>query len=143
MFSMKRRQSAPLPAPGFLQVPVAPSLSTAIEKIAQRWRCPTERAAERLLLLALTGWKLQYADLLDRLSRYVPGHDDRFRRTCMMLRFHFDKAEIEMGEAIRECDRVAWLETMLETLKDRKAEGEAARLADLLADGAVTADGGL
>jgi len=124
-------------AMGALAVPMTTTLQSALERLAQRWRCGTERAAQRILVMSLTGWKPHYAELIDQLSRFVPGHDDPFQRTCLMLRNHFDKAEVELGEAVRECDRIAWLETLLESLTERRKEGESAVLAELLADGVV------
>lgn len=116
-----------------------PQIESALERLGQRWGCTKERATHRVLVLSLTGWSTRYADLIERLSRFVPSKEDPVRRTCYMLRHHFDKTEVELGEAVRECDRVAWLETLFDTLKDRAENGDRAMLLDLLADGSAEA----
>lgn len=134
--------AASTPTAGVLRVPVNGPLTPIIDKLAARWRCGPEQAAQRLIVLALTGWTPEYSDVIDRLSRFVPGHEDPFRRTCLMLRYHFDMAEGGMGEPIRACDRRAWLDTLLDGLQERRAGKQRAMLADLLADGALRAAGG-
>jgi hypothetical protein len=123
-------------SPGGLVVGLTSSLRAALDHIGDRWRCGPERAAQRIIVVALTGWKLRDAEVLERLSAFVPG-EDPFRRTCFLLRNHFDAAEVELGEGFRDCDRLAWLETLLDTLKERRGRGERAVLADLLAQGAI------
>ncbi|MHC4949090.1 MAG: hypothetical protein ACYTG1_12680 [Planctomycetota bacterium] len=137
MFNLPRRNRKPdavALALGVVQVPVTPNIRSVIERLGQRWRCSTEIAAQRIIVMSLTGWPVRYADLLGALSRFVPGQDDPFRRTCQLLCSHFDTAEVQLGEAVKECDRVAWLETLLETLKERKMDGDRAVLSDVLAD---------
>jgi hypothetical protein len=132
-----RNRSEGTISPGGLVVTLTPSLRAALDHIGDRWRCGPERAAQRIIVLALTGWKLRDAELLERLSAFVPG-EDAFRRTCFLLRNHFDAAEVELGEGFKECDRIAWLETLRDTLKERQGRRERAILTDLLASGALT-----
>ena len=57
-----------------------------------------------------------------------------------MLRNHFVSTECELGEAVTDRDRAAWLEMLLETLRTLRAEQQQARLTELLADPAVCAE---
>lgn len=133
----RRSKSAAATAPGgVLAVSLPPNMRSILDQLGQRWRCGTDRAAERIIVLALTGWRPKYADILERLSLFVPGQENPLPRTCLMLRHHFDAAEVQLGEPVKECDREAWLETLLETLHERRKDGQPARLSDLLADAA-------
>lgn len=146
MFNMVRRQraaAASSPAASNVLINVTPTLLAALARLGERWRCGPETVAQRIIVLALTGWKPQHAELLEPLSGFVTEQEDPFASTCLMLRHHFDAAEVELGEAVRECDRVAWLGTLLETLRELWSSGEPARLSDLLADGAVNVKGGI
>ena len=136
-----RPSVAPSTGGGHLQVPLTPPMQSVLAKLGEGWQCGPERAAERILVLALTGWRPQSAHLLDRLSQFVPGQADPLRRTCVMLRNHFDATEIELGEAVSDSDRTAWLETLLQALQERRESRAPALLADLLATGALNADG--
>ncbi len=110
-------------------------MQSAVQKLGEGWHCTAERAAERVLVLALSGWKPQDAVNFERLSHFVPGQDDPFRRACVMLRHHFEAPEQELGEPINDADRTVWMETLFQALQERREDGSPALLADLLSGG--------
>lgn len=139
MLKLQRHNSSPPSAGSALTIAVDDAVRAVLDKLGTRWQCGPEIAAQRLIVLGLTGWRPGFAGVLDRLSWFVSGDGDPLRQTCLMLRHHFDKAELELGEPIKDTDRAAWLETLLDELKERRANGKPARLEDLLADGALLA----
>ena len=110
------------------------TLWSAVEKVARRWGCSTDTAAQRVLVLALSGWKLKHEDLILEISRFVDPEESAFQRTCLLLRTWMSTWRAATGESLSDTDVSARLEMILDTLRDRDAAGESTDLAELLAD---------
>jgi hypothetical protein len=109
------------------------TLWSAIGKVARRWNCTTDSAAERVVVLAMSGWKLKHHDLILEISRFLAPPEGAFQRACLLLRTWMSTWRAATGETLSDSDVTARLEMILDTLRDRDAAGETTDLAELLA----------
>lgn len=132
MMTRKSSRTATLTRPeahGIFQVPASDLLWAALSKLSKTWACSVDTAAQRALILALTGWKLKFERRIAELSRFVGDPQDPFLRTCLLLRARFLQEE---GEPLSDGDLTASLEMLLEELRERHTDGGDARLTTLL-----------
>jgi len=132
----RHQESAPAAMPaGVIQFAVNDTIKSAVIQIATKWGLPIEEAARRIMVMALSGWKLKFAGHLAQLSEFT-GHDgnDAFQSCCITLRNWLNLHEKGMEEALSDPDVQARLDMILDTLREKKKSGEKADLSAILAE---------
>lgn len=131
----RRQESVPAPTPaGTIQLPVSDTVKSAIIQIATKWGISIEEAARRITVMALSGWKLKFAGYLTQLCDFSHDKVDPFQATCLTLRNWLVQHEKGMEEALSDPDVQARLEMILDTLREKRGDGEIADLNDILAE---------
>lgn len=131
----RRQETMPAPMPaGIIQFSVNDTMKSAIVQIATKWGIPIEEAARRIMVMALSGWKLKFAGYLTQLSDFCKEPYDTFQATCLTLRNWLVQHEKGMEEALSDPDVQARLEMILDALKEKRRAGAKADLNEILAE---------
>ena len=141
MLNLKSRlmhHAAPAPvasAPaGAIQIVLNDTMRTAIAQISTRWGRSADETGRRIMVMALSGWKLKYAGFLTHLSAFCRDDEDAFQSTCITVRNWLNLHERGMEEDFSDDDVTARLEFILDALREKRKGGERADLNEILSE---------
>jgi hypothetical protein len=134
---LKRKEEAP-PASssqeGPISVPISGTMKSAIVQIAIKWQLSVEESSRRIMVMALSGWKLKFAGYMTEIAAFSKDPCDPFQSTCLTMRNWLVQHEKGMEEALSDPDVLARLEMILDALQEKRSSGQKAELNEILAE---------